>query len=122
MDSKNKYENLKIMDPPEAESLPRVVQSTMTPLTVSTDKEETIVILTTRRMDYSYVAGYNVYWKRGKQSTKVPSNKDGFHFRTTREARLYAIGFLLRYLEHFTPENQEAIKRAETEISQGTLF
>ena len=113
---RNKYERLKIdcledVEPVDASSS----------WTITNSRREIITITNTILPDGSWVYGYNVYWANGKNSMVKPSAKRG-KFRSIRDARLYAIGFLLIYLNHFLSDTQDAVREAEKLLLQTQLF
>lgn len=114
---KNKYEYLKIndcledVDPVEATSS----------WTLTDSRSETITITNALLPDGTWVYGYVVYWAKGGASSKQPTAELG-QFRTQREAKLHAIGFMLIYTDYFLPETQEAIRAAEASLLQGKFF
>ncbi len=113
---KNKYDYLKVdcledVDPVEATSS----------WTLTDSRDETITITNAVLPDGSWVYGYVVYWAKGGSSTKLPTAEHG-RFRSQREAKLHAIGFMLVYNNYFLPETQEAIRAAEASLLQGQLF
>lgn len=116
MTLKNKYEYLKIdcledVDPVEETSS----------WTITESRHESITITTAMQPDGFWIYGYVVYWGKGGVSSKLPTAEHG-HFRSQREARLHAIGFMLVYLSHFRPETQDAVLSAEQSLMQVPLF
>ena len=116
MTAKNPYESLKIpfLDdavPVEAKSM----------WTITDSRDETITISTARLSDNMWVYGYIVNWANGRTSCQRPTAELG-KFRSQREARLYAIGFMLLYLKHFTEATQSALRKAERKLLQIELF
>lgn len=113
---KNKYDYLKVdcledVDPVAATSS----------WTLTDSRDETITITNAVLPDGSWVYGYVVYWAKGGTSIKLPTAEHG-QFRSQREAKLHAIGFMLVYNNYFLPETQEAIRAAEASLLQGQLF
>ena len=112
----NKYDYLKTVclddvEPVEATSL----------WTITDSRSERITITNALLPDGAWVYGYDVYWASGHFSIKKPTAELG-KFRTQREAKLHAIGFMLIYLSHFLPETQAAIHAAERRTIQADLF
>lgn len=89
--------------------------------TITKSREETITITTALLPDGAWVYGYVVYWAKGGSSIKQPAAENG-KFRTQREAKLHAVGFMKMYLSYFTPDTQEALRFGETSLLQGDLF
>lgn len=116
MKGKNRYESLKIDCLADVE--PVDVQSSWY---VADSRDEQIAILTSLLPDGSWVYGYTVYWKNGRVSTCRTTAKNGL-FQTQREAQLYAIGFMLMFLEYFTEETRAALRRGEDSLLQASLF
>ena len=114
---KNKYECLRIDDCPEGDAPVEATSS----WTLTDSRRETITITNALLPDGSWVYGYAVYWAKGGSSARDPTAELG-QFRSQREAKLHAVGFLLIYLEYFLPETQNAILRAESSLIQGHLF
>ena len=116
MNSKNPYESLKTdclddVDPVDAQSV----------WCITGQCRESITICTSLLPDGAWVYGYIVQWANGRTSSQKPTAALGL-FRTQREAKLHAIGFMLIYLEYFQPETQVVIHRAESSLLQGELF
>ena len=112
----NKYESLKTecledVEPVEATSS----------WTITDSWRETITITNALLPDGSWVYGYIVCWAKGGISSKSPTAELGL-FRSQREAKLHAIGFMLMYLAHFLPETQAALLSAESSLFQAQLF
>ena len=116
MNTKNRYEYLKIDCLEDVE--PVEAQSTWC---VTDDRSETISILSSPLVDGSWVYGYIVHWANGRVSVQQPSASLG-RFRSQREAKLYAIGFMLIYLEYFLEETRAALRRGEASLMQAQLF
>ncbi|MBD5258441.1 MAG: hypothetical protein HDS52_07130 [Barnesiella sp.] len=116
MSCKNRYEHLKIDCLEDVTSVPP--QSTWY---VTHGRKETIAIYTTQLDDGLWVYGYQVYWASGKVSEQRPTAAPG-KFRSQREASLYAIGFMLLYLDYFLAETREDIMSAEATLMQPELF
>lgn len=89
--------------------------------TITDSRDEAITITNAVLPDGTWVYGYNVYWHKGGVSSKLPTAENGM-FRSQRDAKLHAIGFLKLYLAYFAPETQYAIARAEKSLLQGVLF
>lgn len=113
---KNKYEYLKTDCLEDVEPVEATASWTLTD-----SRNETITITNALLPDGSWVYGYVVYWAKGGTSTKQPTAELG-RFRSQREAKLHAIGFMLIYMDYFLPETQEAIRAAEARLVQGQLF
>ena len=116
MNSKNPYEYLKIdyledVDPVEAQSVWCITEGL----------SETITIFTSLLPDGTWVYGYMVLWANGRTSSQRPTASLG-KFNTQREAKLYAIGFMLMFLEYFLEDTRTAIRRAESSLLQAELF
>ena len=114
--SKNPYEYLKVDS--LADVLPVAAQASWT---ITDSREETITIHTSLLPDGTWVYGYNVYWRNGRNSFQRTSAEHG-RFRSQREAQLYAVGFMRLYLPYFTEETRSAIVKAESSLLQGELF
>lgn len=114
---KNKYEYLKIDDCPEGDAPVEATSS----WTLTDSRLETVTITNALLPDGSWVYGYAVYWARGGSSARDPTAELG-RFRSQREAKLHAVGFMLVYLEYFLPETRDALLRAESSLIQGQLF
>lgn len=113
---KNKYEHLRVdcledVNPVEATSS----------WTITDCRRETITITSALLPDGAWVYGYIVYWAKGGSSSKSPTAELG-KFRTQRDAKLHAIGFMLIYLSYFLPETQSSILEAESSLLQTQLF
>ncbi len=113
---KNPYESLKTPCLDDVKPVP--AQSSMT---VTSVRDETIIIHTALLPDGSWVYGYAVYWKNGRRSYNPTSAENG-SFKSQREAQLYAIGFMSLYLPFFTEESRQAIRKAEKHLVQSELF
>lgn len=116
MNNKNRYEYLKTecladVEPVDAQSTWNVTDS----------REEQVMITTSLLPDGAWVYGYTVYWKKNRVSTSRTTAQNGL-FRTQREAQLYAIGFMLMFLEYFTEETRAALRRGENSLLQASLF
>lgn len=116
MKNPNPYDYLKIdcledVEPVEATSS----------WTVTDSRAETITITSALLPDGFWVYGYIVHWGVGGVSTKGPTAELG-KFRTQREAKLHAIGFMKLYLPSFIPETRDALRMAEAQLLQGQLF
>ena len=112
----NQYDFLKIdclddVDPVEATAS----------WTVTDSRDEIVTITSAPLPDGSWGYGYVVHWLKGDLSAKGPTPELG-KFRTQREAKLHAVGFLKMYLPYFTPDTREALRRAETSLLQSQLF
>lgn len=116
MTLKNKYEYL------ATDSLgeygPLEPEETWTAAASSTER---ISITLARTPGGAWVYGYIVCWARGGTSALKPGEGPGV-FRTAREAKLHAVGFMLVYLEHFTEETQDALRAAEKSLVLLQLF
>lgn len=116
MNAKNPYEYLKIdcfadVEPVEAHSTWCVTES----------RDETVTILSSPLPDGSWVYGYLVNWANGRTSVQRPTASLG-RFLTQREAKLYAIGFMLLYVDYFREETRAALRRGEASLIQAELF
>ena len=89
--------------------------------TVSTGRDELVVITTALLPDGFWCYGYYVVWLNTRSSLEHPSPDRG-RFRSQRDAQLHCIGFFKHYLEFFTPENQLAILDFEKSLAQKSLF
>ncbi len=89
--------------------------------TITDSRDETITITTAILPDGAWVYGYVVYWGKGGTSMKLPSAELG-KFRTQRDAKLHALGFIKIYLSYFMPDTRESIRIAESSLLQGDLF
>lgn len=114
---KNKYEYLRIDDCAEGDDPVEATSS----WTLTDSRLETVTITNALLPDGSWVYGYAVYWARGGSSARDPTAELG-RFRSQREAKLHAVGFMLVYLEYFLPETRDALLRAESSLIQGQLF
>lgn len=116
MQQRNQYDALKIdcledVEPVEATSS----------WTITDSNAETITITNALLPDGFWVYGYTVYWEKGGTSYKCPTAELG-KFRTQREAKLHAIGFLKLYTSYFSPDTCAAILRAEASLMQEHLL
>lgn len=116
MNTKNRYEYLKVdslsdMEPVEAQSTWSVTEG----------RDENVTIFSSLLSNGLWVYGYMVHWANGRTSVRKPTAELGL-FRTQREAKLYAIGFMTLYLEYFLEDTQAAIRRAEATLMQAELF
>lgn len=116
MNSRNRYGYLK--SDCLSDTAPVDAQSSWS---LTDTRDEQITILTSLLPDGSWVYGYNVYWKNGRVSTSPTSAHNGL-FHSQREAQLYAVGFMLIYLDYFTDSTKAALHRAERTLIQSTLF
>lgn len=116
MNTKNPYEHLKIDCLADVE--PVEAQSTWT---VTEGREETVKILTSLLPDGMWVFGYSVFWANGRFSFRKPTAELGL-FRAQRDAKLYAIGFMLIYLNYFLEQTRLDIRRGEAALIQTELF
>lgn len=114
--NKNPYEYLKTPCLDDA----RPVEAE-TSMSITDSREETIVILTATLPNGSWVYGYSVNWKNGRNSYSQPTAEHGL-FNSQREAQLYAVGFMGLYLSYFTEETRSAIRKAENSLIQSELF
>lgn len=114
---RNRYEYLKIDDCHEVDA-PVEAQSSWT---LTDFRFETVTITNALLPDGSWVYGYSVYWARGGTSVRAPTAELG-RFRSQREAKLHAVGFMLVYVDYFLPETRESLVRAEASLLQGSLF
>lgn len=116
MTVKNKYDYLRIdcledVEPVEATSS----------WTLTDSRKEVITITNALLPDGAWVYGYIVYWGRGGMSSKGPTAELG-KFRTQRDAKLHAVGFMSAYADYFTEETREALSNAEKSLIQTHLF
>lgn len=116
MNVKNRYEYLKIDYLEDAE--PIKPQSTWC---VTAGRNETVTIFSSPLPDGSWVYGYLVHWANGRISVRQPIAALG-RFRSQREAKLYAIGFMLLYLDYFLEETRADIRNGEASLLQAELF
>ena len=112
----SRFEHLRHEEYPDAAPV-----TTYSSENISPDRTETIHIHYAEAKPGKWVGGYSVFWKNGRQSLMIPSLADGW-FSSSREAKLFYLGFMLNYLEFFTEDNQFAIKEAVNKYSQSTLF
>lgn len=83
---------------------------------------ETIDILSSLIPDSGqFAVGFIVYWADGRSSQRKPDPAFGV-FESEREARLWAVGYMLAYAKHFTRSTQSDLKKAEYELAQQVLF
>lgn len=116
MKPKNRYEYLRIdcladVAPVEAQATWRVTEG----------RDESVTIFSSPLVDGSWVYGYLVRWANGRTSVQQPTASLG-RFRSQREANLYAIGFMLLYLDYFREETRAALRRGEASLIQAKLF
>ena len=116
MNTKNPYEYLKVdcladVEPVEAQATWRVTES----------RDETITIFSSPLESGLWVYGYLVHWANGRTSVHKPSASLGL-FRTQREAKLYAIGFMLLYSDYFLEQTRADLRRGEVSLMQCELF
>lgn len=116
MTQQNPYDSLKIDCLEDVEP----VEATAS-WTITDSRAETITITNALLPDGAWVYGYTVYWSKGDTSAKRPTAELG-KFRTQRDAKLHAIGFLKIYLSYFLPATREAILLAESSLLQRQLF
>ena len=116
MNTRNRYEYLKIDCLEDVEP----VEATAS-WSVTDARHETITITTALLPDGSWVYGYIVLWANGGASRQLPSAARG-KFRSQRDAKLHAIGFMKIYLSYFTQDTCEALRKAEAQLLQGQLF
>lgn len=114
--SRNPYEYLKT--PCLDDVKPVEAQSSMT---ITDSRDESIIIHTAILPDGSWVYGYSVNWKNGRNSYSRTSAENG-SFKSQREAQLYAVGFMKLYLSYFTEETKASINKAEYRLLQAELF
>lgn len=84
-------------------------------------RDEIIIIYTSRIDTGAWVAGYDVYWKNGRNSFLGTSAANGL-FRSEHDAQLYMVGFMKVYLNYFTEDTQKMILKAESDLLQIKLF
>lgn len=116
MKPRNPYEYLKTdclvdVDPVEAQST----------WCVTSGRAESVIIYSSPLPDGSWVYGYLVQWANGRASSQQPTASLG-RFRTQREAKLYAIGFMLLFQPYFREETRADLHRAEASLIQPELF
>lgn len=116
MKQQNQYDYLKINCAENVEP----VEATAS-WTVTKSREESITITNAILPDGKWVYGYIVRWAKGGLSSKGPTAALG-KFRTQREAKLHAVGFMKLYLKHFIPDTRDALRIAETSLLQSQLF
>ena len=112
----NQYEALKI---PAAYG--RHIEVEQTHLSVTSAKDESIVIYASRFDNGLWAMGYSVIWADGRTSAKTPDPIDGV-FRSDRDAFLYGVGFMIQYLEYFTPKTRDSLREALGRLIQTNLF
>lgn len=116
MTEQNQYEYLKIdcledVEPVDASDS----------WTITDSRDERITITSTCLPDGFWVYGYIVYWNKGATSVRRPTAELG-KFRSQRDARLHAVGFMKLYLKYFIQDTRDALRIAETSLLQGVLF
>lgn len=116
MKPKNRYEYLKLdcladVDPVEPQSS----------WCVSAGRDETVTIFSSVLPDGMWVYGYLVRWANGRTSVKMPTASFGC-FRSQREAKLYAIGYMLLFQDYFQDETRADLRRGEAALMQAELF
>ncbi|HBN63015.1 MULTISPECIES: hypothetical protein [Duncaniella] len=116
MSTKNRYEYLKIdfledVSPVEAQSTWRVTKA----------RRESVTIFSSLLPDGSWVYGYAVNWANGRTSVQQPTAALG-RFRSQRDAKLYAIGFMLLYLDYFIEDTRIDLRSGEASLLQAELF
>ena len=116
MNTKNRYEFLKIDSLSDHE--PIEPQSTWC---LTEGRGESVSILSSSLADGSWVYGYIVHWANGRVSARKPSAELG-RFRTQRDAKLYAVGFMLLYQAYFLEDTRASIRQAEANLIQAELF
>ena len=89
--------------------------------TITESADETVTIYTSLLERGSWVYGYLVRWHNGRTSVQKPVAELGL-FASQREAKLYAVAFMLMYAEHFTAETRSLLYKAETSCQQSSLF
>lgn len=89
--------------------------------TLTDSRDESVTIFTSVLPDGAWVYGYLVQWANGRVSSQKPTAELG-RFRSQRDAKLYAVGFMLSYLDYFTEATRGAIKSAELSLQQTNLF
>ena len=116
MEARNQYDYLKVDCLEDVEP----VEATAS-WTITDSRTEQITITSAVLPDGYWVYGYTVYWHKGGTSTKSPTAELG-KFRTQRESRLHAIGFMKLYFQYFIQETRNALHMAEASLIQGQLF
>lgn len=116
MEARNQYDFLKIDCLEDVEP----VEATAS-WTITDSRTESITITNALLPDGFWVYGYVVYWGKGGVSSQKPTAEFG-KFRTQREAKLHAVGFLKIYCSAFIQETRDALRRAESSLLQGQLF
>lgn len=116
MGQQNQYDYLKIDCLDDIEPVEAIASWTITD-----SRDETVTITNAVLPDGHWVYGYNVYWANGRMSATGPTAKFG-KFRSQREARLHAIGFMKMFLPHFIQDTRNALRHAENTLLQGELF
>lgn len=116
MNTKNRYEYLKLdcledVEPVEAQSTWCLTEG----------REENITIYSSPLPDGSWVYGYMVHWANGRTSVRKPTAELGL-FRSQREAKLYAVGFMLIYSDYFLEQTRIDLRRSEASLMQSELF
>ncbi len=116
MEARNQYDYLKVDCLEDVEP----VEATAS-WTITDSRTERITITSAVLPDGYWVYGYTVYWAKGGTSTKGPTAELG-KFRSQREAKLHAVGFMKLYVDYFIPDTRDALRIAETSLLQGQLF
>lgn len=115
MTQSNPYSYLKIDD--DFDASPLEVQNTWV---VDNSSDDIVTLFTSEASDGSWVYGYHVTWKDGRVSHKVPTAALG-RFRSEREAKLYAVGFMLSFKDYFCESTVSALRRGEAELQQAAF-
>lgn len=84
-------------------------------------EHETIDILSSQIEPGVFVSGFIVYWADGRISQKIPSTAYGV-FPSERESRLWVIGYMLTYKQHFTDDVVSQLRQQERILAQQVLF
>lgn len=116
MTARNQYDYLKI----DCLEDVKPVEATAT-WTITDSQSERITITSALLPDGYWVYGYSVYWAKGGTSVKGPTAELG-KFRTQREAKLHAVGFMKIYINFFLPDTRDALRIAESSLLQDHLF
>lgn len=82
---------------------------------------ETIDVLSSQIEPGVFVAGFIVYWSDDRVSQRIPSTAYGV-FPSEREARLWVIGYMLSFEQHFSGDTVSQLRQQENVLAQQVLF